>query len=81
MPIFSADGFDFRKTRTGNSVCGKKHIYNIIKHNIYTEMKGGMISFSGKLTTVIDTAINHLRLKHNGKIEGTDQSFLILSGT
>ena len=57
----------------------EKNIYNIIKHNIYTEMKGGMISFSGKLTTVIGTAINHLRLKHNGKIEGRDLSFLILS--
>ena len=44
-------------------------------------MKGGMINFFGKLTTVIDTAINHLCLKHNEKIERRDRSFLILSGT
>ena len=40
MPIFSADGFGFSKTRTGNSVCGKENICNIIKQQIYRNGTG-----------------------------------------
>ena len=33
-------------------------------------MEERLINFSGKLTTVINPAINHLHLKPNEKIEG-----------